>query len=51
MVEMDKTHQEIITKHYEKQQDIRNDYEMRLSRQQNSYFKKVKMVNVWCMKN
>jgi hypothetical protein len=39
MVEMDKTHQEIITKHYEKQQDIRNDYEMRLSRQQNSSLK------------
>lgn len=39
MLVMDKQHQEILTKQYEKQQDIRNDYELRLSRQQNSSLK------------
>lgn len=39
MLVMDKHHQEILTKQYDKQQDIRNEYELRLSRQQNSSLK------------
>lgn len=39
ILEMGKHHQSIMEKQYEKQQDLRNDYELRLSRQQNSSLK------------
>jgi len=39
MLVMDKNHQDILTKQHEKQEDIRNAYELRLSRQQNSSLK------------